>query len=311
MFTVGIVGKDGQLGRELLRAGADSDCTMLAYGHDDVDIADKKVVNQVLAGKPLNLIINAAAFTAVDRAETDVDVAFNVNAEGPGNLAAFCSEAAIPLIHLSTDYVFDGTQNIPYKERDPISPLGIYGKSKAQGEHNIRKRLKSHIIIRTSWLYSPHGENFLKTMLRLGSEKSILKVVNDQEGCPTSAADLATVIWNMIDWVRYHENDFWGTYHYCNQGTTTWHGMAKAIFEHARNYPDYPMMIKELLPIPTSEYPTPAERPAYSVLDCHQIKKTFRIDIRGWREALQNTMDQLFSHLDHESLPKVPIVNQY
>ena len=293
MVTVGIVGKHGQLGRELLRECTSGSCFVRAYGHEDLDIADKESINQILTGQPIDVLVNAAAYTAVDGAELDIDTAFNVNAEGPGNLALFCSKADIPLIHISTDYVFDGTQSKPYKEDDPVSPLGIYGKSKSLGENKIRDQLTSHIIIRTSWLYSPHGRNFLTTMLRLGREKTIVQVVDDQIGCPTSAGDLAKAILKVVLGIAPSDARFWGTYHFCNQGMTTWYGLAKAIYEYARQHNDYPLRVNQLVPLTTSEYPTQAERPPYSALDCSHIKKTFQIDIRNWRQALHDTMDEL------------------
>jgi dTDP-4-dehydrorhamnose reductase len=295
MFIVGIIGENGQLGRQLIRRSPGGEIDTEAFVRGDLDITDAEMVKQCLRDRSLDLIVNAAAYTAVDQAENDALRAHAVNADGPGNLAAACSLKGIPLIHVSTDYVFDGAQTTPYCESDAPSPLGVYGKSKARGEQNVRKHLSSHIIVRTSWLYSATGHNFVKTMLRLGREKSVLKVVADQHGCPTSAADLADAIWQIIAIVRRNDPCCWGTYHFCNRGETTWYGLAKALFACVPKYPDYDLQLKQLLPIPSAEYPTPARRPLYSVLNCDLIQKTFQIDRREWQVALQDTMDDLFA----------------
>ena len=214
----------------------------------------------------LSSVINAAAYTAVDRAESGSEAAFAVNREGPAHLADRCRKRGIPLIHVSTDYVFDGEKGKPYVEEDPIAPLGVYGKSKAAGEAEVRQRLPEHIIVRTAWLVGVHGHNFVKNMLRLGRERETLKVVSDQQGCPTFAADLADAILVMAKQAEIRKLVPWGTYHYCGRGETTWHGFAEAIFEIAGQYEKF--ALKNLLPISTAEYPTPVKRPANSVLDC-------------------------------------------
>jgi dTDP-4-dehydrorhamnose reductase len=287
---------NGQLGQALLRRSADGDMAVEAFGHTSCDIADPNSVELGLKDKALNVVVNAAAYTAVDQAEKEPERAYAVNSHGPANLAAFCDRKHIPLIHISTDYVFDGTKTTPYREIDAIAPLGVYGASKAQGEENIRNRLAQHIIIRTAWLYSATGHNFVKTMLRLGREKPVLKVVDDQHGCPTSAADLAAAVWQIIAAIRRNDQSCWGTYHFCNQGETTWYGLAQSVFERAQAYSGDTLQVKQLLPIPTSAYPTPARRPAYSVLNCDLIQSTFAMEIRNWHYALYDTMDELISH---------------
>jgi dTDP-4-dehydrorhamnose reductase len=298
MFKVGIIGKNGQLGSEMIRRSHGRECTLEAYGSGELDITDQDSVTKSLRNKGLDLIVNAAAYTAVDQAEKDAPRAHAVNAHGPANLAVFCAQKHIPLIHVSTDYVFDGTQTVPYREADALAPLGVYGESKAQGELNVRGQLTEHIIVRTAWLYSATGHNFVKTMLRFGRERPVLKVVDDQHGSPTSAADLADAIWQIIAALRRNDGTYWGTYHFCNQGQTTWYGLANAVFERARRYAGYPLQLKQLLPIPTSEYPTPTRRPAYSVLNCDLIQSMFQITIRHWEAALDDTMDDLFRHSD-------------
>jgi len=264
-----------------------------SFGRAECDIADADAVERSLKDRGLDLIVNAAAYTAVDLAEREAARAHAVNALGPANLAAFCARQYIPLIHISTDYVFDGTQAVPYRESDPIAPLGVYGETKAKGEKNVRSLWPHHVIIRTSWLYSAAGNNFVKTMLRLGREKTILKVVDDQHGCPTSAADLADAVWHVISVIRSKDRPRWGTYHFCNQGETTWYGLAQAVFERARTYSDHPLQVRQVIPITTSEYPTPARRPAYSVLNCDLIQTTFAMTIRDWQAALQDTLGEL------------------
>ena len=296
MYTVGIIGKNGQLGNALFRRSPKGDVVIKAFGRSECDVTDADSVEQGLKNKSLDMLINAAAYTAVDQAESEPERAHAVNAQGPSNLAAFCARATIPLIHISTDYVFDGTKTTPYSESDAIAPLGVYGASKAQGEENVRNRLAHHIIIRTAWLYSATGHNFVKTMLRLGREKPVLKVVDDQHGGPTSAADLAAAVWQIIAAIRRNDRSCWGTYHYCNQGETTWYGLAQSVFERARAYSGYTLQVKQLLPIPTSAYPTPARRPVYSVLNCDLIQSTFQMKIRNWHYALYDTMDELISH---------------
>ena len=293
MFTVGIIGKNGQLGKALLHQSPGDNVAVEVFGRASCDIAERNSVEQSLGNKALDMVVNAAAYTAVDQAEKEPERAYAVNAQGPANLASFCARQYIPLIHISTDYVFDGTKTTAYRESDALAPLGVYGASKAQGEDNVRNLLARHVIIRTSWLYSATGHNFVKTMLRLGREKSVLKIVDDQHGCPTSAADLADGIWQIVAAVRRDERSFWGTYHFCNQGETTWYGLAQAVFERVRVYSGYALQMKQLLPIPTSAYPTPARRPAYSVLNCDHIQSTFQMKIRRWQSALYDTMDTL------------------
>lgn len=296
MFTIGIIGTNGQLGKALLHRSLGDDVAIEAFGRATCDITDENSVEQGLKNKSLDLVVNAAAYTAVDQAEKEPERAYAANAQGPAHLASFCARQSIPLIHISTDYVFDGTKTIPYREDDALAPLGVYGESKAQGEENVRRLLARHIIIRTAWLYSATGHNFVKTMLRLGRENPVLKVVDDQHGCPTSAADLADAIWHVVMAIRRNDQSCWGTYHYCNQGETTWYGLAQSVFERARAYSGYTLQVKQLLPIPTSAYPTPARRPVYSVLNCDLIQSTFQMKIRNWHYALYDTMDELVSH---------------
>ena len=238
-------------------------------------------------------MINAAAYTAVDQAESEPDQAYAVNQDGAANLAEFCVKAVIPLIHVSNDYVFDGSKAGPYFEEDPVAPLGVYGQSKEAGEAEIRSRIQEHLIIRTAWLYGIHGQNFVKTMLHFGKEKEVMRVVGDQTGCPTCAADLADAILLMTDHILSGKEISWGTYHYCGGGSITWHGFAKAIFNYAEKYESF--SVREIIPITTDEYPTPVKRPPNSVLDCSKIERNFGIRPRPWEPSLADMIDAVFA----------------
>jgi dTDP-4-dehydrorhamnose reductase len=257
------------------------------------DITDFSTVKKKVRQAGISLVINAAAYTAVDQAESEPKLAFAVNRDGPAYLASCCAEVGIPLLHVSTDYVFDGNKKGPYFETDPVSPLGVYGKSKAAGETEVRGHLKEHIILRTAWLYGINGHNFVKTMLRLGREKEVLRVVADQYGCPTYAADLAEVILTVAAQIGEQRDIIWGTYHYCGKGVTTWHGFAEKIFDLAREHCS--LAVKEVIPITTPEYPTPAKRPANSVLDCSLFTKHFAVHPRPWQESLADMINRLLS----------------
>jgi len=285
-----IIGSNGQLGWELCQRGKPHGFNIIPLDIPEFDITDPAAVKKVVNQPGVSLVINAAAYTAVDKAESEPKKAFAINCDGPADLAASCNEAGIPLVHISTDYVFDGTQEAPYLETDPLSPLGVYGKSKAEGETIVRSLLTDHIIIRTAWLYGIHGNNFVKTMLSLGKEKETLRVVADQYGCPTSAADLAEAILTIAGQIKERPDIPWGTYHYCGKGKTTWHGFAEKIFELAKQYNLF--SIKKVIPVTTAEYPTPAKRPLNSVMDCSMLTKKFGISPAPWQESLATMLSQ-------------------
>jgi dTDP-4-dehydrorhamnose reductase len=286
-----VIGSKGQLGHELLIQGNNLGYEILPADLPDLDITDKTQVKHWLEKFQPSLVVNAAAYTNVDKAETQQNLAFAVNRDGPANLAEACAKFEIPLIHISTDFIFDGKKSSPYIESDPVSPLSIYGKSKQEGEKEVRSRLKKHIILRTAWLYGVHGQNFVKTMLRLGREKEVISVVADQYGSPTSAADLADAVLQIISSIKYNPDITWGTYHYCGQGITTWHGFTEEILSLARQY--IPIKTKDIKPISTAEYPTKAIRPPFSALDCGLIKKNFGISIEPWQDSLKTVIRQL------------------
>ena len=198
----------------------------------------------------------------------------------------------MPLIHISTDYVFDGNKTSPYNESDPICPIGTYGESKAAGEKAVREALETYVILRTSWLYSSHGNNFVKTILRLASEREELRVVADQYGCPTYAADLAATIIDLAKQISRRESVQWGVYHYCGHGVTSWYGFAQQICQLAKKH--RPLQVKRIEAISTEEYPTLARRPPYSALDCSKIKRVFSIETRPWQDSLAEMLARLF-----------------
>jgi len=285
-----LTGAQGQLGWELQRRALAAGLTVDASDRDDLDITDAASVRARLAAVRPALVVNAAAYTAVDKAESDREAAFAVNRDGPANLARACAEHAIPLIHVSTDYVFDGSRPGAYTEDDPVAPLGVYGVSKFDGEEAVRTACPRHVILRTAWVYGVHGHNFVKTMLRLGRERETLRVVDDQHGCPTFAGDLADAVLAIAARLRAGDvpADGWGTFHCTGSGHTTWCGFAREIFSQVAPRGD---RVPEVQGIASSEYPTPARRPANSVLDCSRLERVYGIRLRDWRPALAEMLD--------------------
>lgn len=276
-MVVLVTGASGQLG-QALQSISDKYPEIKFYFTDTVeaDITNKEQLQHAFADIKPDFCINAAAYTAVDKSESEPEKAFAINVLGAKNIAEVCQEFHTVLLHVSTDFVFDGQQKTPYKESDMTNPKGVYGLTKKQGEEAIAAVMEEYFIIRTSWLYSRFGNNFMKTMLKLGSERPSLSVVDDQIGTPTHAVELAEALIAIIN----SGKRAYGIYHFSNEGITSWYGFAKAIFEV--NHINI-----ELHPICTSDYPTPAKRPAYSVLDKTKIKETFGIDILNWEESLK------------------------
>jgi dTDP-4-dehydrorhamnose reductase len=242
----------------------------------DLDITKKDTIEAIFNTIKPDFCVNAAAYTAVDKAETEEEKAYLINVIGAKNLAEVCKNFKTTLIHISTDFVFDGNKSTPYLEEDKTNPQGVYGKTKSDGEQQITKILKEHFIIRTSWLYSQFSNNFMKTILKLAKERNFLSVVNDQIGTPTNAVDLAEVIIKVI----LSNSKNFGIYHFSNEGSASWYDFAKRIFEINK-------IAIDLKPIPTSEFPTPAKRPRYSVLDKSKIKSEFNILIDFWQDSLE------------------------
>lgn len=281
-----LTGRNGQVGFELERALAPLG-EVFAFDHRQLDLADPiAIVSRVRDVKP-DVIVNAGAYTAVDQAERDVEQAMLVNAAGPGFLAAEAKALGALLVHYSTDYVYDGTKAGPYTEKDATNPLSVYGKSKLAGEKAIEAAGGRHLILRTSWVYGPRGRNFLLTMLRLAREREELRVVNDQRGAPTSAIALAAATAEIL---RRHGADASGLFHLAAAGETTWFGFTEAIVARAR-----PTLarVPRLMPITTAEYPTPAKRPANSVLDCTKASRTLGVELADWQAGLDDVWQRL------------------
>jgi dTDP-4-dehydrorhamnose reductase len=275
-----LFGANGQLGQEMVRASSARKTPLVALAHAEADIADAAAVRGAIARHAPALVVNAAAYTKVDLAETDIEAARRGNETGPAVLGEACNAARIPLVHISTDYVFDGTKATAYLETDPVSPASSYGRSKEAGERALREAAPRHVILRTSWVYGEFGHNFLKTILRLAATRDELRIVADQRGCPTATLDLAEAILSIAPRLVAGE-DVWGTYHFAGSGVTTWHGFASRIV--AAQAP-ITGRSPRVTPITTAEYPVPARRPANSELDCGRFARTFGIRARPWTE---------------------------
>ena len=280
-MVVLITGANGQLGQALQSiSGINPQITFVFCSSSGLDITNLQSCIAVFEKYQPDYCINAAAYTAVDKAESETDKANLINVIGARNIAEVCKKSNAVLLHISTDFVFDGTSITPYTEEDMPNPTGVYGKTKLDGEKAIQEIWNKYFIIRTSWVYSQFGNNFMKTMLRLASERAHLSVVNDQIGTPTNAVDLAEVLIKMIQFCQTTPIEVFGIYNFSNEGQCSWYDFAKKIFEINS--------IKiDLQPISSASYPTPAQRPAYSVLDKSKIKKAFGVAIKDWEESLK------------------------
>ncbi|MBN8996870.1 MAG: dTDP-4-dehydrorhamnose reductase [Rhizobiales bacterium] len=281
----------GQVGEALAEAASAAGTPLTVLSHAEADIADPAAVATAIAGHRPAFLVNAAAYTAVDKAESEPEAAARANAEGPRVLAEAAARAGIPLVHISTDYVFDGTKQGAYVEGDPVAPLGVYGATKLAGEEAVHRALPEHVILRTAWVYAKNGRNFLKTMLKLAAERPELRVVADQRGCPTSADDIAAAILRVAD-AAGQGRAAWGTWHFAGTGETTWHGFASRIVdEQASITGRHPPVV----PIATADYPTPAKRPANSALDSSRFAEAFGFRARPWQEETRRIVHALLS----------------
>jgi dTDP-4-dehydrorhamnose reductase len=291
-----VLGAQGQVGQALMRAQWPEPFRVVGMTRETVDVTDSGSIAAGIKSTAPDLVINATAYTAVDKAENDCDAAFAVNAEGVEKLGIACAVQAIPLIHISTDYVFDGEGTRAYVETDAVQPLGVYGASKAAGETALRMSADKHIIVRTSWVYSDHGQNFAKTMLRLGREREQLNVVADQYGAPTAAFAIADALITIAGRIASSEAGGvgvpWGTYHFCARGETTWHGFAEHIFGDMHTRTGRRPFCHA---IATADYPTPAQRPTNSRLDCSLIETTFGIVRAPWQQNLDQVLSKLYA----------------
>jgi dTDP-4-dehydrorhamnose reductase len=284
-----VTGGTGQLASALAHAP----CVVLA-GRPAFDFDHPDTIEAAFRLAAPWLVVNAAAYTAVDAAESDAEAAYRANRDGPAILARLCAEAGIPLIHVSTDYVFDGTKPEPYTETDPVAPQGVYGASKLAGEEAVLNSGVKAIILRTAWVYAATGKNFVRTMLNAGKARDRLNVVADQHGCPTTAEDLADAIMAIIARLDKFGWDpaYGGVFHAAGSGATTWHGLAVATFEEAGRHG---ARIPEITPIATADWPTPAKRPANSRLDCSRLDAVFGVRLPHWRGSLTRTIDTIFA----------------
>jgi dTDP-4-dehydrorhamnose reductase len=287
-----VTGGNGQIGWSLQHTKTPFE--IISLTRKQLDITEENDIKTVFAKYNPHLVINSAAYTAVDKAEEEAELAFKINKDGAGLIAKCCAAKNIPLVHLSTDYVFDGEQPQPYYENDSANPLGIYGKSKLDGENLIRKHLESHLILRVSGVFAKHGNNFVKTILRLAQERKELNVVADQITCPTPAIDIAEVILQLAQELFTNKNNiFWGTYHYCAANPVSWYDFATAIVEQAKQYKN--LLVEKLNPITTDQYPTLAKRPMNTVLNCDKLHQTFGIKQKPWQPGLNQTIKELLS----------------
>jgi dTDP-4-dehydrorhamnose reductase len=284
-----VTGAEGQVGSELITRGRQLGLQMLAASRAELDITSKPAVDTFMYRHRPDLVINGAAYTAVDRAEEEQDRAMAINSQGAAHLAGACHKQNIPLLHISTDYVFDGNQEAPYTEDDTPSPQGIYGKSKLAGDEAVARTLEQHIILRVAWVFGASGNNFVRTMLRLAESHKELRVVADQHGSPTWAGDIGATLLAIAQRYGRGEAIPWGTYNYTGIPATTWHAFAQTIFAEAVQLG---MLTSppNVIPITTAEYPTPTRRPQNSVLNCRKIEKQLGISQPDWRIGLNNTL---------------------
>jgi dTDP-4-dehydrorhamnose reductase len=286
-----VTGGSGQVGTSL-RAVAGDRFELVMPPRAELDLSDPASIEASLASRDWAAVVSSGAYTAVDKAESEVVAAWRANAIGPAALAAGTAARGIPIVHLSTDYVFDGSQPGFYAEGDPVAPLGVYGASKEGGEQAVRSANPAHVILRTAWVVSPFGANFIKTMLRVGTQRPELGVVADQFGCPTSALDIAGAVATILDRLLADPAAPKGTYHFVNAGEASWHDLADAVFQRAATQGGPSPKVNA---ITTADYPTPARRPANSRLATDKLGRDYGITPRSWREAIDEIVDTLLA----------------
>ena len=294
-----VTGREGQLAQSLLECATPA-VTVIAVGRPELDLADPPSIRRALMAYRPDVVVNAAAYTHVDEAEREPDEAVRINARGAGCVGEACADAGIPLIHISTDYVFDGEKSSPYVESDAAGPLNAYGRSKLAGEQAVSEACPRHIILRTGWIYSPFGRNFVTTMLRLAETRSEISVVDDQHGTPTYAPDLAAAILAIAQHVVDQKEgaDLWGLYHLSAEGETTWCGLAREVFRRAKEHGGPTVSVR---PIPTSAYPTPARRPLNGRLDAGKLARTFGLRLPHWTTGVERCVRRLCTAIQQGS----------
>jgi dTDP-4-dehydrorhamnose reductase len=286
-----VCGRQGQLARALLEADRLPDMELVAIGRPALDMSDAASIASVIRREQPDLVINTAAYTFVDRAESEPDAAFAVNTTGADHVAQACAARSIPLIHISTDYVFAGSKLAPYVEDDPTFPATVYGRTKREGELRVMEACERHLILRTAWVHSPWGANFVKTMLRLANERSVIGVVDDQRGTPTYAPDLAAAVLAVARRaIADPDRISWGIYHAAGGGEATWCGFAREVFKAAA---EQGLPAARVDPITTSDYPTPAPRPAYSRLSCDKLRREFGVELPHWQAGVRECVRRL------------------
>jgi len=286
-----VTGAGGQLGSDLAKRLSAAGLESVNLDSSALDITDREAARRVFRREKPAIVINCAAYVKVDQAESEAEAAFKINAEGPAILAEEASRAGAALAHVSTDFVFDGAKSSPYTEEDETNPLNVYGRSKLEGERRVMEKQPRSVIVRTSWLYGSRGSNFVKTMIRLAEDRETLRVVCDQVGRPTWTGDLADALVSIAKRIQGGDSPY-GIYHYSNEGFASWFDFAKAIVDEAGS--GACLKCKEVIPVSTAEYPTPATRPRYSVLDSAKIKATFGLDIPHWRDSLRAMLKELY-----------------
>ncbi|CAL4869157.1 dTDP-4-dehydrorhamnose reductase (plasmid) [Asticcacaulis sp. MM231] len=288
-----VTGKNGQVDTALQVLGDQLGLEIIRIGRPEVDLAQIATLEDTVRNGRPDAIISSAAYTAVDKAETEAELAQSINGDAPGELARLAKELNIPILHLSTDYVFAGDKDGVYNENDAPAPVSVYGRTKLSGEEQIAAQTDNYVILRTAWVYSPYGNNFVKTMLRLGETRDQINVVADQHGCPTYAPEIARVVLAIAQQVAIDEDPtLRGIFHLTGQGETTWAGFAKAIFEGSGNRGGKKVQVQ---PIPSSDYPTPAKRPTNSRLSGEKLDKTYGLVLDPWRISLDSCLDHLIT----------------
>ncbi len=290
-----VIGASGQVARSLNALNRSSNFNIACYGRQMFDLSGPHNFAARLKDLKPEAVINAAAYTAVDAAENDIEAAYHLNERGPSLLAQSCSDIDIPFLHISTDYVFDGSKSGEYKEGDQTGPTGVYGASKRAGEVAVLSANPQAMVFRTAWVYSPYGKNFLKTMLALADSRDELSIVADQFGNPTYAPDIADSLLSVLSYIAMHgwDKNFAGIFHMVAVGRTSWHGFADYIFDESTQYgANRP----KLNAITTSDYPTPAKRPENSALDCTKLKDTFKITLPNWQTSTQKCLKALYEN---------------
>jgi len=290
-MRIAVTGHEGQVARSIMeRASTRENVSLVAIGRPELDLAQPEMIKSALAGAQADLIVSAAAYTAVDQAEDQPELAHVINAEGAGAVAAAAAELGVPVIHLSTDYVFDGKSKQPYREDDQPAPLGIYGASKLAGEKAVADANPHHIILRTAWVYSPFGKNFIKTMLRLAADCDEIAVVADQWGNPTSALDIADAILHIASRLQASGEERWGIYHLTGRGAVNWADFARYVFDTSSAHGGPHARVRD---IATSDYPTKAHRPANSQLSNEKLAAAFGYAMPQWQESTRATVQRL------------------